>query len=179
MYHNIEQMWSLTFHTLYYMCSAQVQNHILWCMRKSYTLMYVRTHVVVLPFEQLFLCVLAYMHCDVSWGIGAQVIRVVDFAHFALNKFESLTISLWFNALPLIIFECPFHTSSTKPNPYTNFLHIAFSIATFISKVLEQRESLLTFMYHVKCNIFGLIGHIWPLKTIIEFLSLSHTVPFH
>ena len=31
-------------------------------------------------------------------------------------------------------------------------------------------------MYHVKCNIFGLMGHIWHPKTIIEYildLSLS------
>ena len=56
-------------------------------------------------------------------GVGAQVMRVVDYAHFALNKYRSLTITLWYNALPLIIFDHAFHTSSTKPNLCTNFSH--------------------------------------------------------
>ena len=30
------------------------------------------------------------MHCDVRRGVGAQVMRVADYAHFARNKFESL-----------------------------------------------------------------------------------------
>ena len=72
------------------------------------------------------------LRCEMGrWGL----MRVVDCAHFPLNKFESLSITLWYNA-----FDHTFHTSSTKPNPCTNF-----SIATFIGKVLEHRESLLTF----------------------------------
>ena len=58
----------------------------------------------------------------------------------------------------------------------------ALSIATFIGKVLEHRDLLLTFT-RITWNVifFGLIGHIWPPKTIIESiylslsLSLSHT----
>ena len=47
----------------------------------------------------------------------------------------------------------------------------ALLIATFNDKVLEHRDFLHT--YHMKCNIFGLIDHIWPRKTIIQSLSLS------
>ena len=57
------------------------------------------------------------------WDVGAQVMRVVGYAHFALNKFESQRITLSYNALALIIFDHAFHTSSTKPNPCTNFSH--------------------------------------------------------
>ena len=39
------------------------------------------------------------------------------------NKFESLSITLWYNALSLIIFDHAFHTSSTKPNLCTNFAY--------------------------------------------------------
>ena len=37
---------------------------------------------------------LSLMHCDVRQGVGVQVMRVVDYAHFALKKFESLSITL-------------------------------------------------------------------------------------
>ena len=46
--------------------------------------------------------------------------RVADYAHFALNKLKSLSITLWYNAWCV----CDsFHTSSTKPNPCTNLSH--------------------------------------------------------
>ena len=89
-----------------------------------------RTHRYMLQFillasiRTIASCDLDHMHCDVRRGVGAQVMRVVDNAHFALNKFESLSIILWYNApLPLIIFDHVFHTSSTKPNLCTNFSH--------------------------------------------------------
>ena len=53
----------------------------------------------------------------------------------------------------------------------------ALSIATFSGRVLEHRDLLLTFTRITWNVIFiGLIGHIWPRKTIIEsiYLSLSH-----
>ena len=109
------------------------------------------------------------MHCDVRWGVGAQVMRVVDYVHFALHKFESLSITLWYNALPVIIFDRTFHTSSTKPKPYTNFSH-----NHNVHSRLQRTSRLTTHfhMYLMKCNIFGIIGHIWPPNTIIE--SISH-----
>ena len=85
-----------------------------------------RTHqymLEVILFEPLLPWDLTHMHCDVRWGVGAQVMREVDYAHFALNKSESQCITLWYNALPLIIFDHAFHTSSTNPNLFTNFSH--------------------------------------------------------
>ena len=75
-------------------------------------------------------------------------------------------------SLPLIMFDHAFHASLTKPNLCTNSSHnhpqCALSIATFTGKVLwTLRVATLFHMYYVKCNIFGLIGHIWPLRTII------------
>ena len=113
---------------------------------------------------------LSSMHCDVRQGVGAQVMRVVHHAHFGLNKLESLNITFWYNGLPLIIFDHAFHISSTKPNPCTNFSHndnVHSQFATLIGKV------------HVKCNIVGLIGHIWPLKTIIESIYLSQFTSYY
>ena len=37
---------------------------------------------------------LSSMHYDVRWGIGAQMMRVVSYIRFALNKFESLNNTL-------------------------------------------------------------------------------------
>ena len=41
----------------------------------------------------LFTSDLAPMHCDVRWDVGAQVMSVVDYAYFALNKSERLSIT--------------------------------------------------------------------------------------
>ena len=110
------------------------------------------------------------MHCDVRWGVGAQVMRVANYSHFALNKFESLIITLGYNALPLIIFDYAVHISSSKPNPCTNFSHnhnvhsrLQHSLVKFLN--IESRYSLS----HVsrEIYIFGLIDHIRPPKTII------------
>ena len=129
-----------------------------------------------LSFEQLLQWDLAHMHCDVSRGVGAQVMRVVDYAHFAQNKSESLSIILWYNALPFIIFDHAFHTSSTKPNLCTKFSHnhnVHSRLQKFIGSSWTLRLATQFHTYHVKCNIFGLIGPIWPLKTIIELIYLS------
>ena len=78
------------------------------------------------------------------WGTNG----VVNYAHIALNKFKSLSITLWHNALPLIIFDHAFHTSSTKPNPCTNFSHnhnvhsrLQLSLAKFLSIVSRYSPS--------------------------------------
>ena len=76
-----------------------------------------------LPFKPLLPCDLAHMHCDVKWGVGPEVMRVVGYAHYALNKFKYISITLWYNALPWIIFDHAFHISSIEPNPCTNFSH--------------------------------------------------------
>ena len=64
-------------------------------------------------------CDLACTHYNVRQGVGAQVMRVVDHAHFSLKKFGNVSMTLCYNALTLIIFGYAFHTSSTKPNPCT------------------------------------------------------------
>ena len=46
------------------------------------------------PFEPLLPCDLAHMHCNVRRGVGAQVMRVVDCTHFALNKSGRLRITI-------------------------------------------------------------------------------------
>ena len=40
-----------------------------------------------LPSEQLLPCTLPHIHIDVRQGIGAHMIRVVNYAHFFLSKF--------------------------------------------------------------------------------------------
>ena len=94
-------------------------------------------------------------------NIRTHVMRLVHYAHFSLNKFESLSITLWYNVMPSVTFEFLAWISLTN-------------IAIFISILLEHREPLLTFTcIRWKCYIFGPIGHIWSLKTIIKSLSLS------
>ena len=92
-------------------------------------------------------------------------------------KFKSLSITLWYNALPLIIFDHAFHTS-TKPNPCTNFSHnrnVDSWLQHSLVKLLNIESHFTHFhMYHVICNMFDLIGHIWPPKTIIESIYLSN-----
>ena len=69
-----------------------------------------------------------------------------------------------------------------KLNPCTNFSHhhnvhywLQYSLVKFLN--MGSRYSL-SHVSH-KCNIFCLIGHIWPPKKIIESLSLSLSSCFH
>ena len=84
---------------------------------------YMSEFILLASIRTIASCDLDHMHCDVRRGVGAHVMRVVDYAHFSLNKFESLNITHGYNALPLKIFDHAFHKSSTKPNPCTNFSH--------------------------------------------------------
>ena len=90
---------------------------------------------------------LVHMHYNVRWGVVAQVMRVAGYAHFVLNKFERLSITLWYNGLPLIIFGHASHISSTESNPCTNFSHnhnvhsrLQHSLVKFLN--IESRYSL-------------------------------------
>ena len=72
---------------------------------------------------------------------------VFDYARFAQNKFEIMSITLRYNALPMIIFDDAFHTSSTKPNPCMNLSHnhnvhsrLQHSSVKFLN--IESRHSL-------------------------------------
>ena len=70
-------------------------------------------------------------------------------------------------------------TFSIKPNRCMNLSHevlSTFLIVTLIGKVLERWESVLTFTCIMfSFYIFGLIDHIWPLKTIINYIYFSLT----
>ena len=72
-------------------------------------------------------------------GVGAQVMRVAGYAHFALNKFESLSITLWYNAHIQPCFPHLFDWVQSL-HEFLSQPQCALSIATFIGKVLEHRE---------------------------------------
>ena len=61
-----------------------------------------RTHqymlepICCLPSKPLLPCNLTHNHYDVRQGIGPQLTRVVNYAHFALNKFGVLSITHWY-----------------------------------------------------------------------------------
>ena len=90
--------------------------------------------------------------CEMGcWG---QVMRVVKYAYFARNKFGRLSITLWFNVVPLITFDLCFPHILNQ----TQFLHefllqsqCALSIATFLVKFLNI-ESCYS-LSHVLCEM--------------------------
>ena len=91
------------------------------------------------------------------WGIGAQMMRVIDYAHF------DTMLYLW--SLP----------NMRSMHKFLSLSQCALSNLTFISKVLEHQGLFLTFtcVYMKKhCIFVGLVGHIWPSKTIVKFVYL-------
>ena len=99
---------------------------------------------------------------DVIQRVQAQAITVVHYACFSLNKFWSLSITLWYSALALITFNC-----FLSHNVHSKFGH---SLVKFLS--IEICYSL-SHVIHEKCYIFSLIGHIWPSLMTIESIFLS------
>ena len=119
---------------------------------------------------------------------------VFDYARFAQNKFEIMSITLWYNALPLIIFNHALHTSSTTPNPCTNLPHnhnvhsqLQHSSVKFLN--IESRYSLSHVMHPHKSNIymyiskksnhyklfyFGSILYIWTSRFLIKSIYVIH-----
>ena len=59
-------------------------------------------------------CDLDHTHYDMRQGVGAQEMTIAEYTHFALDKFKSLSSTLWYNGLPLITFDYAFHTFLTK-----------------------------------------------------------------
>ena len=126
-----------------------------------------RTHQYMLePIPLSAIRTITSMHCNVRRGIGAQMMRVVNYAHFALNKFESLKITFWYIALPLTIFDYAFHTSSTMPNPYTNFSHnhnvhsrLQHSLLNLLSiKTCYSLSHVVVLFYTRRRNQGGTVG---------------------
>ena len=87
-------------------------------------------------------------------AIGAQAMGVVDSAHFALNKFRSLSITSSYNVLPLITINYAFHTCSTEPNPCTN-LSPNHNVDSYLHKLRS-----LSIAIWIQCSAFDLNG-IW------------------
>ena len=70
--------------------ASQIILHMLHLTTKPYSspneeTIHVRAHPLA-AIEALLPCDLAHMHCDVRQGVGAQVMRVVNYAHFALTS---------------------------------------------------------------------------------------------
>ena len=68
------------------------QNHI-FVKRGNRAHRYMLEPILLFVIQTLFPCNLAHKHCDVRQCIGAQLIIVVDYAHFAQNKFGSMSIT--------------------------------------------------------------------------------------
>ena len=135
-----------------------------------------------LPSEPLLSCDLARMHCNVKRGIGAQVMRVVDYAHFA--RLGNLSITIWYKVLPSIIFDYTFHTSLT--NPILPRMSLTNTMCTLTSTMwnihwlvkLLNIKSLYS-LSHVLCDMYYFLSHksylTWPTNVIIESHFVSHT----
>ena len=111
--------------------------------------------------EPLLPCNLAHTHCNVRQGIAAQVMRLVDYAHFARNKLGSISITLWYNALSSTTFKLDFHTHCiSSPSPSKVSLTIA---RCMLSQLLHSlAKSWTSYSYHSipqtkiqKCFCFG------------------------
>ena len=63
-----------------------------------------------LPSEPLPTCSLAKAHYDVIQGVGVQLMRVIDYADFALKKFRGFNITLSYNVLQFTTIQVSFHT---------------------------------------------------------------------
>ena len=95
------------------------------------------------------------MYWDVKQDVEAQVMKVIDYAHYVLNKFDSLSVTVSYNTLPLIIFNHAFHTSSTKPNLCTNSSRPQYALSTLNPKLLvAQYFQDYPFLYYIMHYIF-------------------------
>ena len=62
-----------------------------------------------------------WIQCEMGWGTSDECI-LLDYVHFSLKKLRVLSITFWYNALPFLIFDYGFHTSSTKLSRCINFI---------------------------------------------------------
>ena len=97
----------------------------------------------------------------VTWdmALGHKVMRIVEYAQFALNNFRSQRDNMtpWYNALPTFFFIrillYAFHTSSTEPDHWSGFLsqvpmHVALDRKHSSAKSWgKSRESLHTHLH--------------------------------
>ena len=132
---------------------------------------------IMLFAKPLLPCDLAHTHYDMRRGIRAQVTRVVNYAHFALNMSKSLSITCWLQySASNHIWLCFPHT--IDQNPILGWISHRHTVHS------RLRHSLVKFLLNFtcitwKCYIFGLIGHVWPPKTIIKSISTPNRKHMH
>ena len=100
-------------------------------------------------------------------GYLLEVMRLVNHAHFALNKH--------FDTMFCIRSHSSMLCTNLKPNPCTNFSlkhNVQSPVQHSLAKFWILRIATYFHMYYVKILYFGLIGHIWPLKETLKYLSL-------
>ena len=74
-----------------------------------------------LPLQPLLPCNLAHTPFDVRQDVWAYVVKVIDYAHFCPKRTQEFWVS-HFDTMLCDHIQQYFHTSTTKPNCYTNSL---------------------------------------------------------
>ena len=141
MYHDIGEMWKLTLHTLYH--TAPNYKTIFFAERENRTHRYMLEPILLSAIWTIAFMRLISHALRFETGRWAQVMRMVDYAHFSLNKSESRVS--YFDSVPLtlIIFDPCFPHIFFQAQSLQEFLsqpQCALAIATFIG-----RDLLLTF----------------------------------
>ena len=135
---------------IYCIWGTSIQNHILGWTR-------IHTHEYMLePIPLSAIRTITSMHCNVRRGIGAQMMRVVNYAHFALN-IGSVSILIWYDVL-LMIMYLPIRLTHVWLNliiVWTSPIVIVYTHNRDTHcKVLDHWESLsLSHVVHEKCYI--------------------------
>ena len=147
---NYETWWCYSF-----LFQLSGESFTLWSCKKLTALCRVKiyiyfSHVFIIFLFTFLLVTFILVCCSQRWDNILRCNLLFGFiGHFGLLK----DVNIYIISLSL---------SNTHTHSLLKFLNI------------ESRYSLSH--VHVKCNIFGLIGHIWPPKTRIESICLS-TLP--
>ena len=100
------------------------------------------------PYISIHVRVFPIVNHPIEWDGGAHMMRLIGYAHFALNKFVCLSITMWYNALPLITIDYAFHTCLTKPNSCMNFSHIHKVLSRLRNSLSSSWTSSVTNHFH-------------------------------
>ena len=148
MYHDTRQMWKFTLHTLYTTHVSLNYKTIFFVEREIIYIDTCQSPSFCLLFEPLLPCDLAHMHCDVR-----RVVRDTSDESGQLCTLcpKQVRESEYRTLIQCFAFD---HIRPCFPHIFNQAqsLHeflsqpqCALSIATFLGKVLEHRESLVTF----------------------------------
>ena len=123
---------------------------------------------------------------DLFWQ---HFMRVVDYTQSTVNKFQSLSITIWCNVFPLIkIFHhirlCFLYIFDQSQSLFEllSQSYRSLSTTTFISKVLEHQESLLAFICIMRKWYFCVCHRLCSTKFEYDdkiYLSLTITIYFY